>query len=43
MCYNKLLIRLELPYNWGYLMPELMERNKYAPQNRALYSMIIMW
>ncbi|XP_025415484.1 importin-11 [Sipha flava] len=31
--------RLDWPYDWGDLMPELMERIKYDPQNRALLSM----
>ncbi|XP_050443449.1 importin-11 [Adelges cooleyi] len=31
--------RLDWPYDWNNLMPELMERIKYDPQNRALLSM----
>lgn len=31
--------RLDWPYDWGDLMPELIERIKYDPQNRALLSM----
>lgn len=33
------IFRLDWPYDWGNLMPELMERIKYDPQNRALLSM----
>ncbi|XP_025195675.1 importin-11 [Melanaphis sacchari] len=31
--------RLDWPYDWEDLMPELIERIKYDPQNRALLSM----
>lgn len=30
---------MDWPYEWRDLMPELMERIKYDPQNRALLSM----
>lgn len=33
------IFRLDWPYDWRDLMPELMERIKYDPQNRALLSM----
>lgn len=36
---NNFIFRLDWPYDWEDLMPELMERIKYDPQNRALLSM----
>lgn len=33
------IFRLDWPYDWEDLMPELIERIKYDPQNRALLSM----